>query len=167
MTLGIESPAVLFPALSLLLLAFTNRFLAIATLIRHLHDEYQESPTTNLIKQLLNLHRRIRLIRDMQTLGIAAIFLSVLSIALIYWGVNSWASITFGVALLLMLSSLSLSVYEIYISIEALSTELEDVLEDRKGFFKGFRGKIRVKNAKELKNLKDELKDDFRDEIHS
>jgi hypothetical protein len=143
MTLGIESPSVLFPALSLMLLAFTNRFLAIAALIRKLHDEYDEKPSANIIRQILSLHRRIRLMRDMQTCGIVAIFLSVLSIALIYLGLNEWSTITFGLSLLLMLIALSFSIYEIYISIEALSTELEDVLEDRKGFFQGFRGKVR------------------------
>jgi hypothetical protein len=144
MTLGVESPAVLFPALSLLLLAYTNRFLAITKLIRRLHDEYEVKPSSNLIRQILNLRRRIRLIRDMQTLGIVSIFMSVLSIAFIYFGLDGWASIIFGLSLLLMLTSLILSIYEIHISIEAITTELEDIIEDRRGFFNRFGKKTRI-----------------------
>ena len=128
--LGIESPAILFPALSLLLLAYTNRFLAIASLIRNLHNRYLESPSDNLLRQIRNLRRRIKLIRDMQTLGVVAIFVSVLCMVMIYKGWEEAANYLFGASLLVMLASLVFSISEIHISTHALMAEIEDIIDD-------------------------------------
>ena len=146
MTLDLGTPAILFPALSLLMLAYGNRFLAVASLIRHLHDEYVKDPSPRILKQIKNLRRRIRIIRDMQTLSISSVFSSVLSIAFVYNGFNNIAQVLFGLAMVLMLISLSLSILETYISTAALDVELEDVTEDVKDHYSGFRKKLRSKH---------------------
>ena len=46
MEITFNTPALLFPAISLLLLAYTNRYLALANLIRKLHDEYMKGEKT-------------------------------------------------------------------------------------------------------------------------
>lgn len=157
MKLGIESPAVLFPAISFLLLAYTSRFLAIANLLRGLHDEYLETPSPNLLRQILNLRRRIRLIRDMQTVGVAAVFTSVSTIALIYFEHETLAGWSFALSLGLMLFSLALSVVEIYISTSALFLELEDIIEEDEGLFLGIRSRLKIKHRRKIV-LPDEIK---------
>ena len=77
MELSINTPALLFPAITLLMLAYTNRFLALASLVRSLHDEYNEQKQSSLIHgQIRNLHVRIRLIRNMQALGVLSMYVS-------------------------------------------------------------------------------------------
>jgi hypothetical protein len=158
MTLGIESPAILFPAISFLLLAYSNRFLAIASLMRELHDEYILEPSPNVLSQILNLRRRIRLIRDMQTMGVCGVFLSVLSIALLYIGITWLAGIAFAIALVSMLISLGMSVTEIYISTSALFTELEDIIEEDQGLFLGLRKRLKIKHRQRIITNDDDSK---------
>jgi hypothetical protein len=148
MNLELGTPAVLFPALSLLMLSYGNRFLAVASLIRHLHDDYVKDPSPRILKQIKNLRRRIRIIRDMQTLSISSVFSSVLSIAFVYNGINNVAQVLFGLAMVLMLISLSLSILETYISTAALDVELEDVTEDVKDHYSGYKKRIRAQRKK-------------------
>jgi Protein of unknown function (DUF2721). len=44
MEINLTTPALLFPAISLLLLAYTSRFLALAALMRELHVRYKTQP---------------------------------------------------------------------------------------------------------------------------
>ena len=86
MDLGLTTPALLFPAISLLLLAYTNRFLTLANLIRELHKSYKSNPEQIILAQISNLRYRVYLIRDMQVWGIASFFLSALCMFFLYAG---------------------------------------------------------------------------------
>ena len=127
MEFSLSTPAILFPAISLLLLAYTNRFMALASLIRSLKNQYTESQNPNLIGQISNLRKRIYLIRNMQACGIASFFLCVISMLLLFNNNEILAKYTFGFSLILLLISLYLSLREIQISIEALKIELSDL----------------------------------------
>jgi len=123
----LTTPALLFPAISLLLLAFTNRFLAIATLIRQLHRSYLENPKTVVHGQLKNLRKRLFLIRAMQLFGVLSLFLCVMAMFFIYLKIGEWGSILFGVSLASLLLSLFISLREIQLSTKALDIELSDM----------------------------------------
>ena len=129
--LTLTTPGLLFPAISLLLLAYTNRFLAIATLIRKLHSEYQENPNRLLVGQIKNLRKRVALIRSMQFFGVASLFLCVLCMFLLFADNQFIGKLLFGIALLLLLISLALSLWEIQISVKALNIHLKSI-EDNK-----------------------------------
>jgi hypothetical protein len=132
MEITINTPALLFPAISLLMLAFTNRFLALANLIRNLHEKYKlQADKTVLLQQIKNLRLRLRLIRSMQWFGIFSLFLCVLSMFFIYEQLKMAAGISFAASLVCMLVSLFISLSEIQISTRALEIELSDMeLED-------------------------------------
>ena len=125
--LTLTTPALLFPAISLLLLAYTNRFLAIAALIRQLHGQYNNHPDSRIKGQIENLRKRVILTRNMQSLGILSLFLCVLCMFLLFADEYELGKWVFGVSLLLLLASLGLSVREIQISINALSLQLSDM----------------------------------------
>ncbi len=127
MGLDLTTPALLFPAISLLLLAYTNRFLTIATLIRNLHNNYKSNPDNIVLGQIKNLRKRTYLIKYMQALGVASLFLCVLCMFLLFAGQNMAGKVTFGLSLLLLLWSLALSMREIAISVEALDLHLSDI----------------------------------------
>jgi hypothetical protein len=123
----LATPALLFSAISLLMLAYTNRFLALAALVRNLHAQYKERPDDVLFGQIRNLRRRLELIRWMQVAGIASLLLCVLSMFLIYVRSILAAWSVFGAGLVLMIASLALSLWEIQISIDALDLHLRDI----------------------------------------
>ena len=127
MEITLTTPALLFPAISLLLLAYTNRFLAIATLIRQLHKSYLDNPKSVLEGQLKNLRKRLFLIRAMQLFGVISLLLCVLAMFFIYLKVGGWGSLIFGISLVLLLLSLLISVREIQLSTKALDIELSDM----------------------------------------
>ena len=129
MEITINTPALLFPAITLLMLAYTTRFLALANLIRSLHTKFNEEHEnkTVVIAQLKNLRIRIKLIKLMQTFGVFSIFLCVLSMFFIYINYQVWAQVIFGFSLLVFLISLALSLTEINISTKALEFELSDI----------------------------------------
>lgn len=136
MELTLNAPALLFPTVSLLLLAYTNRFLALATLIRNLHAQYKADPSPLILAQINNLRLRVKLIRDMQVLGVLSLFLSALCMLLIFQENILLAKYTFGASLLVLMASLGLSIAELYISIKALNIQLGDI-EERVGTQKG------------------------------
>jgi len=125
MTISLTTPALLFPAISLLLLAYTNRFLTIAGLIRTLHKNYIENADKNIKAQIFNLKRRVNLIKNMQIFGIVSLLLCVLSMFLIYEELQFYGSLIFGVSLVLLMISLILSIIEIQISVKALNIQLD------------------------------------------
>ncbi|RED99750.1 DUF2721 domain-containing protein [Marinoscillum furvescens] len=127
MEISLTTPALLFPAISLLLLAYTNRFLAIANIIRQLHKMHLDNPKKILEGQMQNLRRRLFLIRTMQFFGVASLFLCVLAMFFIYMKVGEWGSYTFGVSLVFLLLSLFISLREIQLSTKALEIELSDM----------------------------------------
>jgi hypothetical protein len=129
MELTLNAPALLFPAISLLLLAYTNRFLAIATLIRNLHARYKDEPDPLVWAQIKNLKVRVVLIRDMQVLGVVSLFLCVLCMFLIFGEQMLLAKYVFGSSLVLMMASLGFSIAELYLSIKAIEIQLSDIEE--------------------------------------
>ena len=121
----------LFSAISLLLLAYTNRFLSYAQVVRTLKDEYLEDPDKVKAAQIANLRKRLYMTRAMQLLGISSLFLCVVTMFLIYVGLQLPAVYVFGVAILLLIASLGVSVFEIQISVKALELHLSDMEIDR------------------------------------
>lgn len=127
MDFSISVPALLFPAISLLLLAYTNRFLALSSVIRTLYRDYQTTPDAKIVRQISNLRRRVQLIRGMQALGVASMLLCVLDMFLILARLERIAPGVFAISLVLMLISLALSIIEIWMSGEALNILLSDI----------------------------------------
>lgn len=134
MEITLTTPALLFPAISLLLLAYTNRFLAIAALIRKLHSQYRDQPQEHIIEQIRNLRHRLILIRNMQALGVCSILGCVVCMFVLFQGWMQIGKVVFGASLLLLIASLTLSVREIQISVNALNWQLSDMeIEHSKG----------------------------------
>jgi hypothetical protein len=129
MEITITTPALLFPALSLLLLAYTNRFLSLADRVRGLKARYENAPHAHLRPQITNLRRRLVLLRNMQAVGTGSMFGCVLTMFLIYAGLQRAGQVLFGASLLALLISLSLALWEIQISVEALNIELDNLQE--------------------------------------
>lgn len=127
----LTTPALLFPAISLLLLAYTNKFLSLANLVRNLHKSYREEPNKNIFGQIENLQRRIIIIRNMQALGVSSFSLCVISMFLLFIEYTFLGEIVFGLSLVLLLISLVLSLWEIQISVHALSLQLSDMSSNR------------------------------------
>jgi hypothetical protein len=135
----INTPALLFPAITLLMLAYTNRFLALAGLIRNLHTKYKQvREERNIIReQIRNLKRRLLLVKQMQGSGIISFFLCVLCMLFIFLDYQVVAYSIFGLSLLFLLLSLALSLNEIFISTRALEIELKDMLKGEEDPDKG------------------------------
>lgn len=127
MEITLTTPALLFPAISMLLLAYTNRFIALASLIRNLKEQYTRTHNNLLMGQISNLRERLFLIRNMQALGIASMFLCVLCMFVLFSENQVAGKYLFGISLLLLLASLALSFREIQISVNALRLELSDL----------------------------------------
>lgn len=127
MEITLTTPALLFPAISLLLVAYTNKFLSLGARIRTLSAQYKENPDEVIIGQIGNLKKRVILIRNMQFLGVASILLCVLCMFSLFASMIVLGKILFGISLLFMLISLSLSIREISISFNALNMELSSM----------------------------------------
>ncbi len=125
--LTLTTPALLFSAISLIMLAYTNRFLAYAAVVRALHDKYLENNDSILIKQIKNIKQRLYLTRAMQIFGISSLLLCVVTMFLIYIGLNTFAVWIFGLALLLLIISLAVLILEIQISVKALEHHISDI----------------------------------------
>lgn len=129
MSIDVSTPSILFPAISLLLLAFTNRFLALASLIRSLHDRYKAEPDPQVLAQLGNLRHRLLLIRDMQACGVCSLVVCILCIGCVLLAFKTAALVSFVVSLVLMFLALALSLREILISCRAMEVHLADIEE--------------------------------------
>lgn len=124
---SITTPAVLFPAISLLILAYMNRFVAITALIRALKDKFIENEDENILAQLLNLRRRMIIIRNMQWLAAFALFLCILSMYFIFENSPISAKNFFVAGMISLMASLFLSLREIHLSIVAVNLELKEM----------------------------------------
>lgn len=122
--LTLITPTFLFSAVSLILLAYTNRFLSYAQLVRSLKENYDKDPSEINKSQIDNLRKRLYLTRTMQVLGISSLFLCVVTMFFIYIGLQLISAYIFGVALLLLIASLGVSIWEIQISTKALDIHL-------------------------------------------
>lgn len=128
MEINLNTPALLFPAISLLLLAYTNRFLAIANVVRKLHDDFVVGKDKeNARRQISNLRQRLRYIRLMQGAGVFSFLLCVACMYSIYNGWMVAAKYVFAGSLLSLLFSLVCSLIEIFQSLDALEVLLHDV----------------------------------------
>jgi hypothetical protein len=127
MDINFTTPAILFPAVSLLLLAYTNRFLALASVIRKLHADYKAAPDPAYLGQIENLRSRIRLVRNMQFCAVLTLLLCTVCMFLLFCGLIFSAEIIFCISLLVMIMSLMFSLVEIQISIRALDLHLLDI----------------------------------------
>lgn len=125
--LPLSTPSLLFPAISLLMLAFTNRFLGLAAVVRGLHANWRSSREPVLLAQIRSLRRRIHIIKHMQALGVLSLITCVTSMSLLFFERQTAGQATFGLSLLLMLGSLVLSLIEIQLSGRALDLQLQDV----------------------------------------
>jgi hypothetical protein len=133
MDISINTPALLFPAISLIMLAYTNRFLALSSRVRSLHDKYEGHEQKHIIHgQIKNLRYRLKLIKNMQALGVVTFLSCILCMYLIYMESMTMANIVFAFSLLTFSASLALSLLEIQLSTKALELELSDIegLED-------------------------------------
>ena len=128
--LSLTTPAILFPTISLLLLAYTNRYIAISNRIRALHSLYKTDKTSIILEQIFILKKRILLIRNMQLLCIGSMFVAAFTMFLIYYGFDKWIKEVFGISLILMLISLSLCAVEVYLSNKALLIQIRDIEGD-------------------------------------
>lgn len=128
--LSLTTPALLFSAISLIMLAYTNRFLAYAAIIRNLHDKYVKEKDSILIAQIKNIKKRLYLTRSMQIFGISSLLLCVLTMFLIYIQQHTIAIWVFGLALILLILSLSFLIWEIQISVKALEHHISDIEND-------------------------------------
>ena len=136
MDISLTTPALLFPALSLLMLAYTNRFLGLSTVIRNLHADYQKAPDPNLLGQIDNLRYRVILIRNMQIAGAASILGCVVCMLVLFFGFVEIGKAIFSISLILLVISLALSIRELQISVGALELHLS-VLEDKERRLQG------------------------------
>jgi len=125
--LTLTTPALLFSAISLIMLAYTNRFLAYAAVVRSLHDKYLQKKDKALIKQIKNLKKRLYLTRSMQIFGITSLLLCVFTMFLIYIEQHTIAVWVFGLALILLILSLAFLIIEIQISVQALEHHIRDI----------------------------------------
>ena len=132
MEINLTTPALLFPTVSLLMLAYTNRFLTIATIIRNLHDRYRENQSENLLGQITNLRYRTYLIRNMQIFGVLSLLMCVVSMFALFAGWVQAGQWSFAIALILMIVSMLISLRELTISVGALDLLLSELEEHEK-----------------------------------
>ena len=128
--ISINTPALLFPAITLLMLAYTNRFLSLAALVRKLHDEYNRGENQkNILRQIKNIRSRLNLIRYMQSFGVVSFLCCVLCMYAIFQNWLILASWIFAASLLFLLISIILSLLEINKSTRAIELQLSDIEE--------------------------------------
>ena len=130
--LDLTTPSLLFSAISLILLAYTNRFLSYASVVRALKEKHQQTHDPKDIAQIANLRKRLYLTRSMQILGILSLLLCVIAMFFIYVSWQVFAAWIFGIALLLLAASLCVCIWEINISVKDLEIHLEDISSKEK-----------------------------------
>lgn len=125
----LTTPALLFPAISLLLLAYTNRFLVLAQVIRQLHASPQhDSPL--VIQQIPGLRRRIDLIKYMQSFGVLSFLICALSMFALFMNALMLGQWLFGISIVALALSLVISLFEVLISTNALTIVVDDMTRE-------------------------------------
>lgn len=127
MEITLATPSLLFPAISLLLLAYTNRFLGLATVVRSLHAAHKASPDDAYVRQIQNIRTRLKMIRTMQLFGVLSILLCTVAMFCLFLGWVPAGKMVFGMSLVFMMASLVISAWEIQISVRALDVQLRDI----------------------------------------
>lgn len=131
MDFNIQTPALIFPAISLLMLAYTNRFVVLAGLIRDLLSQHQNNPKDEILAQIDNLQKRMDLIKKMQVWGAIAFVLSALSMLAGIFKQQDISIAMFTISLVFLIISLMYLLAELSISVNALSIQLDDIKKDR------------------------------------
>lgn len=121
MTLEITTPAVLFPTVSLLLLAYTNRFLALTAIVRQMDSSGE---VEHEFYQIKNLRKRLNYIKKMQYFGVSSLLMCAISMLFLFLQMDFIGKISFGISLVSLIVSLLFSLLEIQISLEALRIHL-------------------------------------------
>jgi len=132
MDISLTTPSLLFPTVSLLMLAYTNRFLTLASIIRNLHARYKDEDDENLLGQIANLRYRVYLIRNMQIAGVLSLLFCVVSMFALFAGWIAGGQWSFVIALILMIVSMLISLRELMVSVGALDLLLVDMEEGEK-----------------------------------
>jgi len=127
LTMTLTTPGLLFPAISLLLLAYTNRFLVLAQLIRELNAREGKTIRPLVVEQIANLRKRIKLIRTMQVYGVASFLMCTISMFALFIEFKTVGVALFGISLGCLALSLLTSLYEIHISCDAIEIELKNI----------------------------------------
>lgn len=129
MDISINTPALLFPAISLVMLAYTNRFLALSNRVRSLHDKYVENQTNNktIHAQIKSIRYRLKLIKHMQTLGVITFIACIFCIFFVYINAMLAANIFFAISLIAFTISLIISLIEVQLSNKAIELQLSDI----------------------------------------
>ncbi len=129
MEISINTPALLFPAITFLMLAYSNRFLALANLIRSLHNRYNKEVESRpiIVKQIQNLKTRLTMIRTMQVFGVSSFLVCMICMYLIFIGKQSFAHWLFATSMFFLMISMVISILEIQISTKALEHEISDM----------------------------------------
>jgi hypothetical protein len=125
MTLNITDPAIMFPGISLLFLAYTNRYLALASVIRTLNKDLKKQDQKNRIEQIENLHLRVNLIKYMQAFGVLSFLFCVFAMLSLFWQHQASGEICFIVSLGAIVISLLISMVEILKSGQSLQIEID------------------------------------------
>src|SRR5690606_33204387 len=101
MEISFNTAALLFPAISLIMLAYTNRFLALAALVRSLHAKYLDHHKSGVLHgQIKNLRYRLKLIKNMQAMGVLSFVSCIVCMYCIYRELDYLSELTFALSLL-------------------------------------------------------------------
>lgn len=118
------TPGLLFPAISLLLLAYTNRFVTLTGVIRQLGERSKQESNDLVLLQVENLRLRLKVIQWMQALGVLSFLFCTLSMFALFLSAVFTGQVLFGASLLLLSLSLLCSLYEVRISTRAIKLEI-------------------------------------------
>lgn len=129
MKFELTTPALLFTAISLLISAYTSRFLSLAQLLRSLDSQYRKLREERILRQIKNLNKRIELIRYTQIAAVVSFFLCVFSMFCLFLDRYYIGEISFGISLIFLLISLGVSIYEVQISVKAITLQIDDLKE--------------------------------------
>ncbi|MCX7655254.1 MAG: DUF2721 domain-containing protein [Treponemataceae bacterium] len=129
MEFNLSTPALLFSAISLFMLAFTNRFLSLASLIRQYVALYEEKRDSNILAQIHNFYIRLKIIKYTQIFAVLSFLLCVISMFIIFVHEETLAKWFFGASLVSLFVSLLFSLQELFLSIGALKLEIERIKE--------------------------------------
>lgn len=129
MEISLTDPALLFPAIAILMLGYINRYVSTAGVVRNFKKDYDSGyKHADITKQLALLAKRIELSKLMISLASAALLLACLSMFLIFWGSQPGGKMSFAAALLGMILSVCVSLYETSLSNKSLELEINDIL---------------------------------------
>ena len=109
------------------MMAHTNRFLALANLIRSQISLYESTKDEKLLPQIKNFKIRLKVIKNSQIAAILSFLLCVISMFCIFISQILIAKVAFGLSLVFLFVSLLLSLNELLLSVGALNVEMERI----------------------------------------